>query len=345
MDRFMNKRVLMIIISGLLIAHLDAPPVFSQTKQTIANKILYQLSTSSFLAKDQWQFLFTDNYCTFNKYKQFKEKDGALSSSYNIKIALDKVNIQPEKKRYDTFFICKEAKKCIEETWNDKDGKVTDIKMLDSTSFYIQPPKLADEVFNRMKYLYTLCDRSIYTGPSGLKWGQTIDGVTEELKKRFKLFESKTVRNGTLFEQKFGSRFAGFETNKIHVRYVDGKFYEMMVILDVNENESITRKWYDVVKKIVEKYGKPNNVVLPKAADSIDDLMNPKIFKDLGVFDLEIKSSNWNPAANWIYQNKAIISVESYLNIKKWEIHWQFVHTELEKQAKIRIEENPVEDF
>lgn len=320
-------------------------PGFAQTKLTTGNQILYKLGTSAQLAKEQWEFGFSKDECIFNKTKKFKERDGTTTSSFVIAIPLDQVEIALEVKSYDSFFQCSEHKNCVTKTWYAADGSVMESQETDAESLYIKQADLAQEVFNLFAYLRTLCDRSQYVGPSGIKWGDSIETVTPVLSARFQFVDQKTVRNGALFQQTYLDQFAGQKTEAIRVGFVDNKFYEMLVIPEVKPKASIAKKWYEVVYLVIDKYGKPNSIVLPASIKNLEEITNETIFKDLGVFDLEIRENQWQPLAIWNYNNDVIIKVAVVPTAIDWEVHWQFLHRELEKLAEVRIAEHPVDDF
>jgi hypothetical protein len=230
----------------MLLMNLDS---LAQTKLTTGNQILYKLGTSAQLVKDQWEFGFSKDECVFLKSKKFKERDGTMTSSYTISIPLDKVEIAPELKSYDSFFQCSEHRNCVTKTWFKPDGTVMESQETDSESLYIKHADLAQEIFNLFGYLRTLCDRSQYVGPSGVKWGDSIENVTPVLSARFHFVSQKPTRNGALFHQTYDDRFAGQKTEVIRVGFVDNKFYEMLVIPEVKPKESIAKKWYESCRR------------------------------------------------------------------------------------------------
>lgn len=290
-------------------------------------------------------FSFSKDSCVFYKKNIYRERDGQLSSIFSIRVPLDQVSIEPERKSYDAFFQCKKAEKCIIESWKNQTGKVTESKKIDFSSLHIENEKLANEVYDLFHYLQILCDRAFYAGPAGIKWGDKITNVADQLANRFQLETKGVIKNGAIFQQKYKGSFAGFSTQRIDVRFVNGQFYKMAILLDIGPDKSIANTWYNVVKKIIDKYGKPNRIDLPKAIDNIDELINKKFFENFTIFDLEIAEGNWTPFAIWSYKNNAVISVNVVLNINKWEVHWTFYHKELNKLAKAKVEENPIDDF
>lgn len=326
----------------LVLVAIDSP---AQTKLTTGKKLLYKLGTSAQLAKEQWLFQLSDDHCLFTKQKKFKEKDGAITSVFNINVPLDKVEIEPELKSYDAFFNCLGKDKCISRTWLKPDGSVMEATHTDNASLFIKNSGLATEIYDLFSYLRTLCDRSNYPGPSGVKWGDSMEAATPVLSARYEFQTEQTARNGALFHQIYQKPFAGYTTESITVGYVDNKFFEMVVIPELKPRESIAKKWYDVVNTVINKYGKPNNILLPQSIKNLEEITNERFFKDFKIFDLEIREGHWHPSATWKYKNSATINVEVTPTPLDFEIRWQFVHHDLKKLAEVRIAEHPVDDF
>lgn len=340
MKKTLTAHLFLVMIYLMMAPHLSA-----QTKVTTGNRILYQLNSSAQLAKEGWQFLFQGDSCQFVKQKRYRERGGSLTSSYRIIIPLEEVKIEAEMKSYDSFFQCLDDKPCIVRAWLNADGNLTDKTGADTASLYIKNHDLAEEVFDLFSHLRTLCDRSEYPGPSGIRWGDTIEDVTPVLSERFHFHTEKPSRNQALFHQVYKDRFAGYQTEMIRVRYVDGKFFEMLVIPEVAPDQSVAGTWYNVVNTIIDKYGKPNTLVLPQSIKHLEEITNERYFKDFRVFDQEIKEGHWHPLAVWEYKNSAMIKVETRAAETRFEVHWLFLHQKLNEQARLRIAEHPVDDF
>lgn len=334
--------IILLFTSMLVMVAFESP---AQTKLTTGKNILHKLGSSAQLAKEQWIFQLSDDHCLFTKQKKFREKDGTITSIFKINVPLDKVEIEPELKSYDAFFNCLEKNKCISRTWLKPDGSEMEATHTDNASLFIRNTGLATEVYDLFSYLRTLCDRSNYPGPSGVKWGDSIEAATPVLSARYEFKTEQTARNGALFHQVYQKPFGGYTTKSITVGYVDNKFFEMVVIPDVKSGESIAKKWYDVVNTVIEKYGKPNNIHLPQSIKSLEEITNERFFKDFKIFDLEIRERHWQPSASWKYKNSVSINVEVVPTPLDFEIRWQFVHHDLKKLAEVRIAEHPVDDF
>lgn len=306
---------------------------------------MHKLGASVQLAKENWQFGFSEDSCVFIKSKRYKEKDGMVTSVFNIRIPLDKVTIEPELKSYDAFFRCTTGNLCIDRTWLNAEGEPMEERKVDSASLYLKDSELASYVFNRFTYLRTLCDRSNYPGPAGLKWGDSIEDSTSMLEGRFTLKTNETIQNGALYQQIYGETFADMATESIQVKYVDNKFYDFLAIFGYEDEKSIAKKWYAVVTKMINKYGKPNEVILPKSIKNLDEVVNRKLFDDFTVFDMEIRENSWIPQATWNYKNNVIIAISVVPTTSDWKIHWRFYHVELLELSQTRVAEHPVDDF
>lgn len=340
----MKKSVLMFLQVIFLIFGFNGE-YYAQTKVTVSKRILNSLQNTAQLVKEGWHFDFVDNHCSFVKSKRYHERDGTLTSTYSTLIPLEKVKIESEMKSYDSFFQCIDEKQCVSRLWEKANGEIIEQSTSDSASLYIKNGKISKQVFDQFTYLRTLCDRSQYAGPSGINWGDSIEEVTPVLSARFKFVNQDTAQNGALFHQEYHDTFAGYQTESIRVGFVDNKFFEMLVIPKQSSTGSIAKKWYDIVQTIKDKYGKPNILVLPSSIRSLQEITNEKYFKDFSVFDSEIRERNWYPLAVWKYQNHASIKVEIVQTALDWQVHWQFLHDELQKLAEVRISENPVDDF
>lgn len=334
-----------LLIFLVLLAFFFESEAAGQAGKTVAERILFKLEASAQLVKEGWVFDFEEDHCVFLKGRDYIEKSGDLVTKYRIRVPLSKVDIAMERKRYDSFFRCRNFEPCISRVWSEPDGGVKERQQVDTASLFIMNEEVAGVVYDLFRYLGTLCDRSGYAGPAGLKWGESIESATPKLSKRFTLKSNKVIRNGALFRQIYGDRFADFSTEAIQVNYVDGKFYNLTVIMKREPDGSNAGIWYDIVNAVIAKYGKPNQIRLPKAIKDLDEIGDRQTFKNFEVFDMEISEKSWDPLAVWQYENEVTITARVVPVLQQWEVRWIFNHSGLEKLAEQRIAENPVEDF
>lgn len=317
----------------------------AQTKQTLAKQILKKLESSAQMEKENWEFSFSKDCCTFTKQKNYHEIDGSVASSFRVTVPIDQIEVEKEIKSYDSLFQCSGIKRCIRRNWLNATGVSSEQSTASSASLFIKDAAMAHVIFVKFSNLKNLCDRSNYQGPSGLKWGNSIKEARQIMDQRFDMHEMQTVNNGTLYQITYGKSFAGYKTRSIVIRFVDNKFFEMNVSFDyVNEN-SISKKWYTIVSKMIDKYGNPNHIDLPKSIQSLQEVVDQKLFKDFSVFDMEIKENSWRPKAIWEYKNNVAIIISVKPTIADWEIVWRFYHKELHKQSQVKVASKPYDDF
>lgn len=338
----MNKKLLIVLITGYLLGCTITQSIFAQSKETAAKDILYQLSTSAQLVKKKWTYSFSENQCEFIKARHYIEQDGTFSSSQEVIIPLSKVHIEKETKTYDTFFQCKKGKSCITRVWKNSERKISRKNMINSESFFIRNPKLSSYIYKMFFYLQELCDRSYYPGPAGLTWGEGYEKVREKLSNRFVLKSEGISRDEITYSQIYAGTFSKLPAKKIRANFFKGQFYEMQVDIPT---KSVASTWLDIVKKIKEKYGAPNTLTLPGAVKSLENFKDQGAFRDFSVFDLEVKEQHWKPEASWKYKNGAVIQVLVLPGKDDWTVQWKFFDAGMKKKVKKTIRTRPVDDF
>lgn len=335
----MNKPALFLFATVVWIATF-ASPALCQSKSYLVSSIQNNLNASLQVKKKRWEHSFSQDSCVFHKIKIFKEKDGLVMSKQRISIPLGKVNIEVERKKYDSFFTCHEDKNCIEHKWFKGSGKLIKSRAINQADLFVEQPKVAENLYSAFVKLQDLCSRRSYPGPVNIKWGQSHQRIKSILPDRFRFM--KEEGKGLILTQHYEGSFSGLDTNGIAIRYVDSKFYQMDVDVKRTPSAPVLKKWLQVVKMITEKYGAPDRVTLPANVKRLEDL-NART--DIAVLEQQIANNYWIPDAAWTYDNKGVIRVSVQKSLGHRKLLWQFYQIDLRKIALNEIKRVPVEDF